>query len=85
MGKQKNINTIEEILIDAPKPIRKIWKKIKRNYKKKKFFKGYKPFLLHLTECLPIYSKHRKKEILNAWNKIYGVNCKAEKEEKKKS
>lgn len=78
MKKRKNIEIVEEILIDAPKLVKKQWKKVKKAYKNKKHvekhkLKTVKSFLL--GEFYK-YSKSRKRSIVKAWKHIR-ESCKA--------
>jgi hypothetical protein len=71
MSKQKNIDIVQDFLIDSPKYIRKHFKKMKKAYKNKKVYKKglvvYK-YICCNTMC---HSPKRQKEILNAIEKIF--------------
>lgn len=71
MSKVKNIEIVQDFLIDAPKYIRKHFKKMKKAYKNKKNYK--KGILVFEYVCCGVccHSSKRKKEIISAIDKIY--------------
>lgn len=74
MNKRKNIDTIQDVLIDAPKFIRKAWKKIKKSYKNKKKFSAENGILVRsFLNCqMKHYNLKSKKlrRIVKAWKEI---------------
>lgn len=73
MGRRKNADFMQEILIDAPKKVRKAWKKSKKLYKGKKKLEKEKLLIIreHLSIEIKRYSKEKRKTILKVWKDIW--------------
>lgn len=73
MGRRKNADLIQEILVAASKKTRKAWKKSKKLYKNKKKLDEEKLLIIrnHLLSEIWKYSKPKRKMILKAWKDIW--------------